>query len=98
MMSDDDVLKANESYSITHLRTLQSSLDGAQSSAHQQLIAALAEQQKEEEGTSRIASWKPADAFAGKTFNEPTEVNEAFDQAKADVLELIAQGKTVKVI
>lgn len=98
LASDDDLLKAHEMYSVDHLRTLAASLDGTKAAARQAMIGLLAEQQKEQDGASKIAAWKPSDAFGGRTFTSADEVTAAFDNAKAEVLDLIGQGKTVKVV
>jgi hypothetical protein len=98
LATDDDLLSAHEAYTINHLRTLTAALPAAVTAAREALIALLAEQQKEQEGVAKIAPWKPADAFGGRTFTDADDVTDAFDTAKAEVLELIEQGKIVKVV
>ena len=98
LASDDDLLKAHEAYSIKHLRTLEASLPATLGLARGALIEILVVQQKEQGELATIAAWKPADAFGGRTFTDPDEVREVFDQAKQEVLDLLEQGKTVKVV
>jgi hypothetical protein len=98
LTSDDDLLRAQATYSINHLRTLASSLPATVAGARQAIIEALADQQREQEGASKLAVWRPADVFGGRTFADADEVSDAFDDAKKEVLALIEQGKTVKVV
>lgn len=98
LKSDDDLLRAHEAYSMNHLRTLAASLQATLGMAREALIQALVEQQKEQGELATIAAWRPADAFGGRTFTDPDEVRAVFDQARQEVLDLVEQGKTVKVV
>jgi hypothetical protein len=98
LLSDDDLLRAHEEYSVKHLRTLSGTLPATLGMARGALIEALADQQIEQGVASRIAAWKPTDAFGGRTFTSADEVRAAFGEAEQHVLSLIEQGKTVKVV
>jgi hypothetical protein len=98
LTSDDDLLRAQATYSINHLRTLASSLPATVAAARQAINEALADQQREQEGESKFANWRPADTFWGRTFTDAGEVNDAFDEARKEVLAHLDQGKTVKVV
>ena len=98
LKSDADLLTANDTYSIAHLRTKAAALPGQLALAQGMVIELLTEQQKAEGAKATIAAWDAKVAFAGVTFKTEPEVTAAFEKAADQVKALIRDGKSVKVV
>lgn len=97
LKGDDDLIRANEVYSIAHLRTKLASLPSVLADAQRMVLQLLAEQQ-EEEGRPSVYAWNPQAAFAGTTFSTEAEVDAAFGTVAEKLKALVRDGKTVKVL
>ncbi len=94
LKSDEDLLAANGTFSISHLRARLTSIDGVLSTARQRVLAELAAQQP----SPKVAGWNPKEDFGGRVFTKTEEVDEAFDQAREKVKAMVRSGKAVRVV
>lgn len=98
LKSDADLLAANDTYSIAHLRAKAAALSGQLALAQGLVIELLSEQQKAEGEKATHAAWDAKAAFGEVTFRTEAEVTTAFDNAADQVKALIREGKSVKVV
>jgi hypothetical protein len=98
LRDEQQMLAANQQYSIAHLRAALDAIDDATGRAKAQVIELLAGELRDKGEKERTATWKPSQAFAGRTFSKESEVDEAFDREKATIVALIRDGKTVQVV
>jgi hypothetical protein len=96
--TEEDLLRANAEYSIAHIRSALSALDGEVSRAQQLIYELFNEQEEPHDPVARVATWQPAQAFRNKTFVSEEEVDAAFDAERERLKAWIREGKTVRVL
>jgi hypothetical protein len=96
--TEEDLLRANAEYSIAHIRSTLSAIDGEIGRAQTLIFDLFNKQQEAEEAVARVATWTAASAFRGKTFSKEEEVDRVFNAEKERIKQMIRDGKTVKVV
>jgi hypothetical protein len=98
---DAQVLKANEAFSIAHLRTALGGIDAQVQQAKGLVLSLFTKEQLERGEKERTVTWQPAKAFAGKRFKTVPELEEAFATFTEQLEELkrqILDGKEIQVL
>jgi hypothetical protein len=98
LRGDEQLLQANVEYSIPHMRTALAALDNQVSQARARVIELYTAHQKHDGPGGEIVTWKPAQAFAGKRFTLPEEIDDAFDPERERLKALVREGKTIQVV
>lgn len=93
LKGEQELLQANDEYSIPYLRTILDALP-TQAAAARAFVRQLA---ASEEDRKRTVIWKTADSLTTQRFATETEVDTAFDAAKEAVKALVRQGKIVEI-
>jgi hypothetical protein len=101
LRDEQQMLTANQQYSIAHLRSALAALEGETRRAREMVIALLAEEQRRKGVQERTVTWNAAAAFAGRRFEGEAaldEVDRLFDGEREKVKAMIRAGKTVQVV
>ncbi|MDP2948229.1 MAG: hypothetical protein Q8P22_01660, partial [Chloroflexota bacterium] len=98
LRDEEQLLAATAEYSIAHLRSALAALDAVVGRARERMLELYGKEQRQRGEKERVATWKPAEAFAGKRFTTEEEVDDSFDTEKGKVKALVRQGKTVQVV
>ena len=98
LRGDDEVLAANEAFSIAHLRTALGGLDAQLGRARMRVIVLHAQEQRDRGERERTVTWEPAKVFAGKRFTTVQELEAAFAEQLEQLKQQIAQGKEIQVL
>lgn len=92
MQSDADLIAASGSFTMSHLRTTLAAIDGQAALARIRVAELL------QDGSARPpANWSGA-KLTGKVLTSASQADAVFDEAKAEVKELIKQHKSVRII
>ncbi len=98
---DAQVLKANEAFSIAHLRTALGGIDAQVQQAKGLVLSLYTKEQRERGEKERTVTWQPAKAFAGKRFKTVPELEAAIAtfMEQLEVLKRqIQEGKEIQVL
>lgn len=98
LRDEKQLLAANSEYSLPHLQAALAALEIQLSTARGMVVKLYQEDQERKGQQARTATWDPKKAFAGKRFDKPEQVDEAFDGEKERLKGLILEGKTVQVV
>ncbi len=93
LKNDQQLVAANAAYSLSHLRSLLSALDGEAAKARARVLELAAEAGQE----PRVVLWDPARALGNRRFQTEAEVDEALDTEKDRLKGWIREGKVVEV-
>lgn len=97
LRDEQQLLRANEGYSIAHMRSALAALESQVGSAQERIIALYTQQQEQQGQQAKLATWSPT-VFAGQRLTTTKEVDALFDREKERVKTLIRAGKVVQVI
>lgn len=98
LQTDEQLLIANREFSIAHLRSVQSSIEGVLRQARPRVITRHAQEQVARGERERTVTWEPARAFAGKRFKTVEELEAAFREQLNQLKRQIAEGKEIQVL
>ncbi|MCL4534926.1 MAG: BREX system P-loop protein BrxC [Bacteroidetes bacterium] len=98
LRDEQQLLNANAEFSIAHLRSALVALDPQLSAAKARVIQLYDDDLRRKGEAATTATWKPAAAFAGKTFVSEADVDDAFRSEMEKIKKLIHEGKRVQVV
>jgi hypothetical protein len=97
LKNEQQLLDANEAFSIGYLRSALAALDSELSRARTRVIELFNGQNNGPKPTP-VVTWKASAALGGQRYQTEDDVDRALDQAKEALKRLVREGKTIQVV
>ncbi len=98
LQNEQQLLAANQDYSIAHIRALLAALDNEVNAAREAILTRYAVEQERVGEQAMTATWKPSEVFGGKQFTNDAQIEALFNTERDRLIELVRQGKTIQVV